>query len=344
MSEYFFVLPLQKLNIDIMEQKLYPLKFMPLFKNKIWGGNKIRDIMHIDYSPLPNCGELWVLSAVEDNETIIENGYLQECTLKEAIGLYFDDIVGEKCFDKFQDNFPLLFKIIDANDALSIQVHPDDKMARKMGEENGKNEMWYIIDAEKDSQIIDGFNKDLTKTEFINSLNNKNLTSILNIEKPNKGDFFFIPSGRIHAIGKGVLLAEIQQSSDTTFRVYDWDRKDEKGKGRKLHIEEALEALDFRKAPFDAKGNYDYKLNNTSKLLDTPYFTTNVLHLSQALKKDFSLLDSFIVYLCIEGSGFIHSLNTKVEIKMGEAILVPALCNDVIIEPKGYISLIETYM
>ncbi len=327
-----------------MEQTLYPLKFMPLFKDKIWGGNKIKDIIGIDYSPLERCGELWVLSAVEDDETLVENGYLAECTLKEVIEMYADELVGEKCYEEFGENFPLLFKIIDAKEKLSIQVHPDDKLAQSKGMNNGKTEMWYILQADNSSEIISGFNKNVTKAEVINGIRNKNISNLLNIENTEKGDLFFIPAGRIHAIGSGVLLAEIQQSSDATYRVYDWDRKDNNGKERKLHVQEALEALDFSDVGISAKSNYDYILNKTSNLVSTPFFTTNVIHITESLKKDYSMLDSFVVYLCIEGSGIIHSLGHQIPLLSGEAILIPAIAEETIIQPNGLISILETYI
>ncbi|MCK9163968.1 MAG: class I mannose-6-phosphate isomerase, partial [Bacteroidales bacterium] len=193
-----------------MEQSLYPLKFLPLFKDKIWGGSKIKDIIGIDYSPLERCGELWVLSSIEGSETIIENGFLAECTLPEVIDMYMDELLGEKCYNEFGENFPLLFKIIDANDKLSVQVHPDDKMAQRKGMDNGKTEMWYVMQADQGAQIINGFNKDMNKVETINRLRDNTIAEVLNTDTTEKGDLFFIPAGRIHAIGAGVLLAEIQ--------------------------------------------------------------------------------------------------------------------------------------
>jgi mannose-6-phosphate isomerase len=317
---------------------------MPLFKDKIWGGNKIKDIIGIDYSPLERCGELWALSAIDDDETLVENGYLAECTLKEVIEMYADELVGEKCYDEFGENFPLLFKIIDAKDKLSVQVHPDDKMAQRKGMNNGKTELWYVIQADRDSEIISGFNKRVTKAEVINGLRNKNISDLLNIETTEKGDLFFMPAGRIHAIGSGVLLAEIQQSSDATYRVYDWDRKDEKGNERSLHIQEALEALDMNAIDNSAKSHYGYSLNKTSELVSTPFFTTNVLHISESLKKDYTMLDSFVVYLCIEGSGVIHSLGHEIPLSAGQALLIPAIAEETIIQPKGLISILETYI
>ncbi len=326
-----------------MEQSLYPLKFLPLFKDKIWGGSKIKDIIGIDYTPLERCGELWVLSSIEGEETIVENGFLAESTLSEVIDMYMDELMGEKNYNEFGENFPLLFKIIDAKDKLSVQVHPDNKLAQQKGMDNGKTEMWYIMQADQGAEIISGFNKDMNKVETINRLRENTISEVLNVDKTEKGDLFFIPAGRIHAIGSGVMLAEIQQSSDATYRVYDWDRKDEEGNSRKLHIQEALEALDF-KAVEGGKSAYDYQLNKTSELVSTPYFTTNVLHLTETIEKDYSQLDSFVVYLCVEGGGIIHTMGHKIPIIMGEAVLIPAIADNAVIQPLGLVSILETYI
>lgn len=326
-----------------MEQSLYPLKFLPLFKDKIWGGSKIKDIIGIDYTPLERCGELWVLSSIEGEETIVENGFLAESTLSEVIDMYMDELMGEKNYNEFGENFPLLFKIIDAKDKLSVQVHPDNKLAQQKGMDNGKTEMWYIMQADQGAEIISGFNKDMNKVETINRLRENTISEVLNVDKTEKGDLFFIPAGRIHAIGSGVMLAEIQQSSDATYRVYDWDRKDEEGNSRKLHIQEALEALDF-KAVEGGKSAYDYQLNKTSELVTTPYFTTNVLHLTETIEKDYSQLDSFVVYLCVEGGGIIHTMGHKIPIIMGEAVLIPAIADNAVIQPLGLVSILETYI
>ncbi len=326
-----------------MEQSLYPLKFLPLFKDKIWGGSKIKDIIGIDYSPLERCGELWVLSSIEGEETVVENGFLAECTLPDVIDMYTDELMGEKCYNEFGENFPLLFKIIDAKEKLSVQVHPNDRLAQQKGMEYGKTEMWYIMQADQGGEIFSGFNKDMTKAETINRLRDNTIEEALNVDKTEKGDLFYIPAGRIHAIGSGVMLAEIQQSSDATYRVYDWDRKDEKGNPRRLHIQEALEALDLR-AVVEGKSAYDYMLNKTSELVSTPYFTTNVMHITETIEKDYLQLDSFVVYLCVEGGGIIHALGHKIPIIMGEAVLIPAIAEKTIIEPLGLVSILETYI
>ena len=202
-----------------MSTALYPMKFMPLFKNKVWGGNKIKSF-GFDYSPLPNCGELWVLSGVEDNESVVENGFLKGNHINEVLEVYMGEVLGEENYDRFGSEFPLLLKLIDANDKLSIQVHPDDALAQKRGMENGKTEMWYILEAGEGAEIVDGFEQQVTPEEYRQYLEAGLIERLLHVEHPQRGDMFFIPAGRIHAIGKDILLAEIQQRSDCTYRIY----------------------------------------------------------------------------------------------------------------------------
>lgn len=322
---------------------LYPLKFMPLFKPKIWGGHNIQDVMGIDISPLPNCGEVWMLSDVEGNESVVENGFLAENTLSELLEIYMEDLAGEKVYEQCQNSFPLLIKLIDATDDLSIQVHPDDAMAQKYGFENGKNEMWYVIDAKEDARIINGFKNRINQNIFLKHLKDKTLPEILKSEKADKGDVFYIPAGRVHALGAGLLIAEIQQTSDVTYRVYDWDRPGDDGKMRELHIKEALEAIDFSDEG-NAKTEYTIKPNKTTELINVSYFTTNLLQLDKNLQKDFTELDSFVIYICIDGNCKIKALDTIVDLKKGETVLIPAIGKIVEIYPQDEIKLLEVYI
>ena len=325
-----------------MQTTLYPLKFMPLFKNKVWGGNKIKSL-GFDYSPLPNCGELWCLSAVKDNESVVANGFLEGNTLNEVLEIYMDELLGEKNYQHFGNDFPLLFKIIDANDKLSIQVHPDNTLARQRGLDNGKTEMWFIIEAEKDAQIVDGFQKQVTRDEYCHFLQLGKLEDLLHIEYPQNGDVFFIPAGRVHALGKGLLLAEIQQSSDTTYRIYDYNRPDADGKLRQLHTAEALDAIDFS-VTSDGRSHYSYRPNATTPLAQCPYFTTNLIALDKPMRKDFRSLDSFVVYLCTEGIAAVKSLDTICPIHAGECVLVPAAADSVELYSEGPAKLLEVYV
>jgi mannose-6-phosphate isomerase len=325
-----------------METTLYPMKFMPLFKNKIWGGNKIKQ-MGFDYDPLPNCGELWALSSVRDNESIVTNGFLASNTLNEILEIYMGELVGERNYERFGNEFPILIKIIDANDKLSIQVHPDDALARQRGMENGKTEMWYIIQAEEGSELIDGFATQVTPDEYHRFLDMGKLENILHIEYPEQGDVFFIPAGRVHALGKGLLLAEIQQTSDTTYRIYDYNRRDADGQLRELHTAEALDAIDFSPLQ-DGRTHYTYHENTTVQLAQCPYFTTNLIALTKTLHKDFAHLDSFVAYLCTEGIAAVKSMNTVLPVHAGECVLVPAVADSVELFSQGSAKLLEIYI
>ena len=213
---------------------LYPLKFYPLLKSKIWGGKKMKKVANIDFEPLPNCGEAWLISGIKGNESVVLEGWLEGNTLNEIVEIYMSDLLGDEAYTKYGEEFPLLIKLIDATEDLSIQVHPNQELAEKRGLENGKTEMWYIMESDKDSSLISGFKKEISKEEFKDLVLKNELESALNYEPTKKGDVFYMPGGRVHSIGKGIFLAEIQQSSDTTYRIYDWNRKDDKGNGRKL--------------------------------------------------------------------------------------------------------------
>ncbi len=323
--------------------KLYPLKFKPIFKDKIWGGNKIQSVMNMNFAPLPNCGEVWVLSGVDENETEILNGWLTGNDLNEIVEIYMGDLVGEKIFLRFGNEFPILVKFIDANDWLSIQVHPDDELAAKRNEGMGKTEMWYVLQADEGAELISGFKKKIAKEEYLQHLENKTLKSILNFEKAKSGDVFYIPAGRVHALGPGLLLAEIQQTSDTTYRIYDWDRIDVAGFSRELHTELAVEAIDYNVYK-DYKTEYEDKANETVKLVESPYFTTNIIHLTQAIKKDYSELDSFVIHLCVEGEFDLKYEDELVTVKKGEALLLPAIFEEVEIYPLGEAKILEVYI
>lgn len=323
--------------------ELYPLKFKPIFKEKIWGGNRIKTKLGLDFSPLKNCGEAWVLSGVEDDNTVVSNGFLADNELNELVEVYMDDLVGSSVYEKNGKEFPLLIKFIDANDYLSIQVHPDDELAAKRKIGRGKTEMWYIIDAEKGAELISGFNQKVDKDTYLKHLQNKTLKNILNVEKVIKDDVFYMPAGRVHAIGPGILLAEIQQTSDTTYRIYDWDRKDENGKSRELHIDEALDAIDFNFYN-DYKTNYLKKINKTNKVVESKFFTTNYIHLNCPVEKNYEELDSFVILINLEGKCSIGYKNNLEILKTGEVVLIPASIDNIRISPENEVKLLEVYI
>jgi len=322
---------------------LYPLKFHPIFKDKIWGGEKIRSILKKDFTPLKNCGESWEVSGYQNNESIVENGSLAGSNLNQIVDTYKDRILGHQVMTKFNGDFPLLIKFIEANEDLSIQVHPDDELAKKRHQSYGKTEMWYIIQADEGATLYTGFNRQMDKDSYLKNFNEGTLLDILNIEKVFADDVFFIPPGRIHTIGKGILLTEIQQSSDLTYRIYDFDRKDQKGNTRALHLEEALDAMDYNFYN-EYKTSYKDQANIPFEIVKSQYFTTNKLLLKSELERNISDLDSFVIYICLEGTGFIKHGHEKINISLGDVILIPAESFQYNLIPENNLKLLETYI
>ncbi len=323
---------------------LYPLKFTPIYKDKIWGGNKIETVLNKDFGDLPNCGESWELSGVEDNISVVSNGLLAGNSLDELIEVYMGDLVGDQVFDNFGIEFPLLIKFIDANDDLSIQVHPNDKMSKKRHNAFGKTEMWYVMQADQGSKLQSGFNQEVDQDKYLFKLEHNELTDILNFEEVTAGDVFFIPAGRVHAIGKGILLAEIQQTSDVTYRIYDYDRRDDQGNPRELHTELVLDAIDYKLIP-EYKTRYQPKLNDSVELVRCNYFTANLLDLDRVVEKDFIKLDSFVIYICLEGEVQIETESGSEAVQKGETILIPASIENVLLKPaSASAKLLEVYI
>lgn len=310
---------------------LYPLKFKPILKNRIWGGDKLGTLMNKSVKDGESIGESWELSGLEGNESIVENGYLAGNNINELIEVYLDELVGQKVYDAFGQTFPLLFKFIDADDKLSVQVHPDDDMAKELYGTNGKTEMWYVIDAEEGAELYIGFNGEVDAKQCEEHIKNGTLADILTVHKVKKGDAFFIPAGTVHAIGKGIILAEIQQSSDITYRLFDYDRKDKDGNKRELHLENALNALHY-----EYKGEAIRQLpkeNVSTEIVKSDAFKTNVLKLTKPTEYELGMRESFTVFMCVEGSATIESEasadlqdehDTKVEISKGETVLIPS--------------------
>jgi len=326
-----------------MNRRLYPMKFHPLLKEKIWGGNKLQKIFNTNTNQNSRIGEAWLLSGEEGSETVVSNGWLADNDLAELTEVFMSDLVGDKVFETCKNQFPLLFKLIDACDDLSVQVHPNDDLAQKRGLDRGKTEMWYIMQAEKESKLIAGFNKTINKESFKKLLIQNRLETVLNYERVTSDDVIFMPAGRIHSIGKGILLAEIQQSSDTTYRIHDWNRTDDEGKQRPLHIAESLDAIDFQ-VQKDYKTHYSAEENKTSNIIQTPYFTTNILHAKSPLRKNFSEIDSFVAYLCVEGSFSVSYDNEITSVHIGEVLLIPNIITELIIMPTPVVKLLEVYI
>jgi mannose-6-phosphate isomerase len=322
---------------------LYPLKFKPIFREKIWGGTRIRTKLGLDFAPLKNCGEAWMVSGVPGFGTKVVNGFLKGNELNELLEIYMDDLVGEKAFEKNADEFPILVKFIDSDQYLSVQVHPDDRLAMKRGLSSGKTEMWYILEAEKDAEMITGFSRPVDQKTYLQYLRENKLVELLNVEKVRAEDVFYIPSGRVHAMGPGILLAEIQQTSDTTYRIYDWDRVDSDGKSRELHTDLALEAIDFG-IPDSYRTPYKKVQNKTSNLVDSPYFVTNLVDFTSPIRKDYTQLDSFVIYLCTAGECTVDDGSRKEHLKMGETMLIPAIMEKILLEPNPECKILEVYV
>ncbi|NQU88291.1 MAG: class I mannose-6-phosphate isomerase [Mariniphaga sp.] len=323
---------------------LYPLKFKPHYFDKIWGGQKLKTILGKDFGKLPNCGESWEISGVEGNISVVSNGFLAGNNLQELVEIYMGDLVGEKNYEKFGIEFPLLIKFIDANDDLSIQVHPNDELSKKRHNAYGKTEMWYIVDAEKGAKLNSGFNKELNKEQYQQYFNEGKLLDILSFEEVKKGDVFFMPAGRVHAIGAGIVVAEIQQTSDVTYRIFDFNRMDAEGKERELHTEFALDAIDFEYQE-SYKTEYNTVPNESSELAKCKYFTTNFIELTQRVEKDFYDIDSFIIYMCLEGSLELITENNTESLMKGETFLVPASISSYVLNPlSDNVKLLEVYI
>lgn len=327
------------------ETMLYPLKFNSIYKEKIWGGEKFRTVLNKDTEDRTQCGESWEISGFEEEPSIVSNGFLAGNSLNELVEVYMGDLVGEKVFYKFGQVFPLLIKFIDAQDDLSVQVHPDDKLAEKLGEPNGKTEMWYVIQADGDAKINIGFNRRLHKAELDKIIKEDKLEEVLSYVNVKAGQTFYIPAGKVHAIGKGVLLAEIQQLSDITYRLYDYNRVDSEGKHRELHIPEAIESIDYENFDNDPIA-YKLQKNTTTELVRSQYFITNYMEFDRSVEKIYASLDSFVIYMCIEGSADIlydNASGTETLAK-GESILIPACIEDAVITPHGICKLLEIYL
>jgi mannose-6-phosphate isomerase len=323
--------------------QLYPFRFHPVFKERIWGGDRLKTVLGKDTGEMNQVGESWELSAVEDHISVVANGFLEGNDLQDLIEIYMGDLVGERVFEKFGSEFPLLVKFIDAEDDLSIQVHPDDKLARERHNAYGKTEMWYVLDADPGSQLNSGFNQITDRKKYLEYFGEGRLIELLHFEEVKAGDVFFIPAGRVHAIGKGILLAEIQQTSDVTYRIFDYNRKDKKGKERKLHTDLALDAIDFN-ITGNGKKIYSGVRNSASHVVSCEYFVTNVLELDEQIHKEVAILDSFIIYICVEGNCSIKWAEGTEFLMKGETILVPASMEEFDLIPlDGFCRLLEVY-
>lgn len=318
--------------------KVYPLQFQPILKDRIWGGTKLKTYLN---KPITTeiTGESWEISTVENDVSVIANGFFKGKSLNELINESPEAVLGTKVYKQFGKQFPLLFKYLDAREDLSIQVHPNDALAKKRHNSFGKTEMWYVMQADDDARLIVGFKEKSSPEEYLKSLENKTIIDILDTKKVKKGDVFFLETGTVHAIGAGTVIAEIQQTSDITYRLYDFDRVDANGNTRELHVDLALDAINYNVV--DAQKNYSKVENEANVMVDCPYFTTNFIPLdgNVAVVND---ENSFLVYMCVEGSFELNYDGENYSYKTGDTVLIPAKMNE--FEIYGKASLLEIYI
>ena len=323
---------------------MYPLKFNHILKSMIWGGDKLRQYKAID-TDQKNIGESWELSGVPGNESIVSNGELAGRTITELIKEYGPEMLGRKVYETYGEKFPLLIKFIDARDDLSIQVHPDDAMAQSVhGQPFGKTEMWYVVSADKDAHLMSGLSTEITPEEYVSRVENNTITDVLCDYKVAAGDVFFLPAGRIHSIGKGCFIAEIQQTSDLTYRIYDFGRLGLDGKPRELHTELAKDAIDYSVSE-DYRTAYAPVLNEDTPLVECEYFTTNLLDLTEQISVDVKSKDSFVILICLEGQGELKdSQGNVVALKQGETVLVPAVTDEITFIPQNQLKVLTSWI
>ena len=322
---------------------LYPFTFKPILKKVIWGGSDICPFKEI--SPVENgVGESWELSHVEGNYSIVANGELAGKSLDDLIRQYGAQLMGQEVIDRFGTTFPLLIKFIDARDNLSIQVHPDDELAKARHNSFGKTEMWYVIKATKDASLYSGFSKQIDADEYVKRVQDNTIMDVLQRYNVNEGDVFFLPAGRVHAIGAGCFIAEIQQTSNITYRIYDYNRKDANGNTRELHTELAKDAIDYTLYP-DYRTHYKAHTNATIELANCKYFTTNLMDVDATMTRDFKDLDSFVIYICMEGKASLKDdKGNEIFVPQGQTVLMPADTKGVTISPAPKAKFMETYI
>lgn len=317
---------------------LYPLKFKPLLHEKVWGGARIKSIFRHDKPKMRSVGESWDVVALDDaNDSEVINGFLAENTLSELTEVYMGDLVGDKVYEKFSNEFPLIVKVIDAADRLSVQVHPNDEVAERKGEAGGKDEMWYVLDAEPDAYVLLGFTQQISADELRKMCVDGTIEQVLQRFSVKKGDVFHIPAGVVHAIGKGCLILEIQQASDVTYRLYDYGRR------RELHIDDALEAIDYENWRGRKIGVHS-KLNEVVNLVKSDNFVVNLIEIDKPKNYELTVLDSFVVLTCAEGHVTIKWNDDYLTLVDGESLMIPAEVDSLLLVPTVKSKLIETYL
>jgi mannose-6-phosphate isomerase len=318
--------------------KFYPLQFDPILKERIWGGTKLKTYLN---KPISSeiTGESWEISTVENDVSVVSSGSFKGKSLNELIEEFPNEILGTEVYKRFGKQFPLLFKYLDAREDLSIQLHPNDVLAKKRHNSFGKTEMWYVMQADQDARLIVGFKQKSNPEQYLENLKNKTILDLLDTKKVSKGDVFFLETGTIHAIGAGIVIAEIQQTSDITYRIYDFERKDSNGNERDLHNDLALEAINYEVV--DAEKKYAKVENISNEIVDCQYFTTNIIPLEgkiEIVKNQ----ESFRVYMCVDGTFELNYDSENYKYQKGNTVLIPAAMNE--FEISGKASVLEIYI
>ena len=320
---------------------LYPLKFEPVYKERLWGGDRLREC----YDRIPpagqTTGESWEISGLEGDVSVVSDGVLAENELNELIEVYLGDLVGDRVYERYGEEFPVLVKILDTRELLSIQVHPGDALAAERHGAYGKTEMWYVMEAEPEAYLYLGFNKPVTRQEFLDRLENHTLPEVMNRIEPKPGEAYFVPAGTIHSIGPGLVIAEIQQTSDITYRVYDWDRRDADGNPRALHTSLALDALEYNRTS-QPQLFYTAEKNRAVTIKSCDEFTVGVIDLDGRLERDYLNLDSFVIYLCVSGEAIVECEGGAESLLSAETVLIPAQFESV--QLTGKATILEIYM
>lgn len=320
---------------------LYPIKFIPILKERVWGGGALKDNYNKE-SDSEKIGESWELSGLHGDLSVASNGYLEGNNIEEIAEVYMGDLLGDEVYEVFGHEFPLLIKLIDVQDRLSIQVHPGDEIARDRHNAFGKTEMWYILEADNNAKVYTGFINPSSKEEFNAAIAEGTIDSLINKTKPGPGDAFYIPAGRVHTIEGGSVFAEVQQTSDVTYRLYDWDRQGMDGNPRELHKDLAEDVIDYKKSD-DHLIRIKPEANNSVELLACKYFTTNIIEINSIIERDYSKIDSFVIYLCTRGTLEIEWESETTVLNRGETILVPATLEDIKLKSQDA-SILEIYI
>lgn len=316
------------------------IKFRPILKQVLWGGNKIIPFKQLD-ADMEQVGESWEVSGVKDNESIVANGQYEGMKLNDLVALLKGDLVGKENYERFGNEFPLLIKFIDASKQLSIQVHPNDEQAKAKGLKRGKTEMWYIMESAPDATLLSGLKRAITPEEYKAMVENETITDALCEYRVGEGDVFYLPAGRIHSIGAGTFLAEIQETSDVTYRIYDFKRKDKDGNYRQLHTEEASECIDYS-VENDYRTKYEARKNEGVELAQCTHFTTSVYDLDEPMLLDYSELDSFVVLIALSGECTLSTGDTETQLRAGETVLLPATTQTLSVS--GTVKFLETFV